>query len=80
MHAAVPAIEIADDADALSIGGPNREVHAGGRAERQAVGPELVPGAVVRPFGKQVEIVAAQDGAERESVIDLVDLDRKSVV
>ena len=42
MDAAVPAVEIADEADAIGVGRPHREVHAGGRADDDAVRAELL--------------------------------------
>ena len=35
VDASVPAVEVADDADALGVGRPDGEVHAGGRAQRR---------------------------------------------
>ena len=57
---AVPPVEIADRADALCIGRPDGEVHAGRAVDRHAMGPEPFPHAVVGPLGKEVEIEIAQ--------------------
>ena len=45
--AAVPAVEVADYADAIRVGRPHREMHAGGRALHDAVRAKLLEGAVM---------------------------------
>ena len=71
MRAAVPAIEVADDADALRVGRPDGEVHAGDAADRQAMGAELLPRAVVRPLAEQVQIEVGEDLAELIGIDDV---------
>src|SRR5205814_8670961 len=52
--APVPSIEIADDADALRVRCPDREVHAGQPFDGDAPAAEFLPRAVMRPFGEQM--------------------------
>ncbi len=60
MHAAVPSIEIADDADPLRIRRPHRKVHTGDVADRRHVRAKLLPRAVMRALSKEVQIVVRQ--------------------
>src|SRR5262249_26364166 len=62
--ALAPAFEVADDVDAVRVGGPDREVdaqHAAGRriAPRD-VRSEAVVRARVRPFREQVDVDVAE--------------------
>ena len=71
VRAAVPAVEVADDADALRVGRPDREVHAGDAVDRQAMRAELLPRAVVRPFAEQMQIEVGEDLAELVGIDDV---------
>ncbi len=57
MAAGIPVVEIADDADALRVGGPDGEVHAFDTADVAEVGAELGVALPVRAFAQQVQIV-----------------------
>jgi hypothetical protein len=72
MDASVPPVEVADDTDPLRVGRPHREVHAGDAANRHHLRAELVPHAVVRAFGEQMQVVVGEDLAELIRVDDLV--------
>ena len=71
VHAPVPVVEVADDADARGVGGPDGEVDAFGRAERHRVGAELVVNPGVVAFAEQIEIVVGdrrvRSGTDRRS-------------
>ena len=47
VDAPVPAVEVADQADAIGVGRPDGEMHAGGRADVDAVRAELLERAMV---------------------------------
>ncbi len=64
MRAAVPLIEIADDADALRVGRPDAELHAGDAVDFADVRAELVERAVMRAFGEKMQIEIAEEGRE----------------
>ena len=70
VDAAVPAVEVADQADAIGIGRPHREVDADGRADRDPVRAELVERAIVRPFAEQVQIEIGQHTAVAIRVVE----------
>jgi hypothetical protein len=53
MDSPVPSIKVANHADAIGIRGPDREMHAGRRAERDPVGTELLEDAMVIPSPKR---------------------------
>ena len=74
VHAPVPVVEVADDADAGGVGGPDGEVDAFGRAERRRMRAELVvdPGMVA--FAEQIEIVVGDDASEAVRIVDLGDV------
>ena len=74
VHAAVPAVEVADDADAIGVGRPHREVHAGRAADRDAVRAELVERAMVRAFAEQVQIEIGEHAAVAIRIVDLDDV------
>ena len=71
MGTAVPPIETADHADALRVGGPDRKMHTRHHADRHAVRAESLPGAVVRPLGKQMQVDVAQDLAKLVGIDDI---------
>ena len=77
MRAAVPLIEIPHHAHALRGRRPDREVHAGGGADGQAVRAELLEGAMMRPLAEQVEVVFRQHPAV---AIRVVHLERRPAV
>ena len=72
MDASVPAVEIADHADALGVGRPDREVDAVGVADAQRVRAELVVDPGVVPFAEQIEIEIGDDAAVPVRIVDLV--------
>ena len=61
MPAAVPVIEIADDADSLRIGGPDGEVDSAKPSMGSDMGTEPLVIAVVRPFAEQVQVKIGED-------------------
>ncbi len=69
--AAVPAVEVADHADAIRVGRPHREMHAGGRALRDAVRAELLERAVVGALAEQVQIEIGQHAAVAIRIVEL---------
>ena len=71
MHAAVPRVEVADDADAIGVGRPHGEVHTGGRPERDPMRPELLERAMVRAFSEQMEIEIREHPAVPKRIVDL---------
>ena len=71
MDAAVPAVEVADDADARGVRRPDREVHAGGAAERHRVRAELVVDAGVLAFAEQIEVVVGEHPPVAIRIVDL---------
>ena len=71
MHAAVPPVEITDQADAIGIGRPDREVHAGRRADADAMRAKLLERAMVRPFAEQMQIEIGEDAAIAIRIVDL---------
>src|SRR5215813_3894525 len=60
MDAAVPAVEIADDADAFCGWSPDSEVRAGDSVDGLCVRAELFVGVVVAAFGHEVKIEIAE--------------------
>ena len=71
MHAAVPAVEVADHAHALRVGRPHGEVHAGDAADRHHVRAELLPRAKVRALAEQVQVEVGEDLTELIGIDDL---------
>src|SRR5690242_11164379 len=60
MNAAVPMIEIPDDADASCAGGPDREVNAPNAFERYDMGAEFLVSVIVAAFAHEVEVEFAE--------------------
>jgi len=56
----VPAVEIADDGDALGVGGPDAEKRAGRPLRLAETGAELVVKAAVAAFVEEVEVVVRE--------------------
>ena len=71
MRAAVPSIEIADDADALRIRRPDGKVHALHAAHRHAMGAKPLPGAIVSALGEQMEVEVGQNRTEPVRITDV---------
>ena len=69
--AAVPAVEVADQADAVGVRRPHGEVHAGGRPDDDAMRAELLERTVVRPLAEQVEIEVREHAAVAIRIVDL---------
>ncbi len=67
----MPAVEVADDAHPIGVGGPDREVRAGGVADRQRPRAELLEGAVVRALAEQVQIELAHHLPVAIRIVDL---------
>ena len=61
MDAAVPAVEVANDTDALCAGSPDREVNAPNAFQRYDVSAEFLVSVVMAAFAHEVEIEFAQD-------------------
>ena len=76
MHAAVPPVEVADDADALRVRRPDAEVRALCITDAHQVRAELVVDAGVLALREQVAVVLGDDAAV---AIGIVDLDRMPV-
>ena len=70
MPAAVPAVEVADHADAIRVGRPDREVHAGRAADRHRVRAELVVDAGVLALAEQVEVEVGEHAAVAIRIVD----------
>ena len=66
--AAVPAVEISDDADPLGVGCPDGEGGAGDVADGAGVGAEDIVEGVVGAFGEVVDILFPEDVPERIGV------------
>jgi hypothetical protein len=60
----VPAVEVADYADTIRIGRPNRERDTTFPFMSEAVGAELFIDAFVPAFGEQMKIDVAESGRE----------------
>ena len=71
MRSSVPAVEIADDADAVGVRRPHREMHADRRARVHAMRAQLLVGAIVRALGEEVQIEVAQDPAVAIRIVNL---------
>ena len=74
VHAAVPAVEVADDADALGVRRPHREVHADRRPDADAMRAELLERAVMRALAEQVQVEVAEHAAVAIRIVDLDDV------
>src|SRR5262245_8955755 len=61
VRAAVPPIEITDDADALRVRSPHGEVNAREAVNGQSPAAKLLPGPIVRPFREQMEVEVPQN-------------------
>ena len=58
--AAIPDVEVADDADALGVRRPDGEVHAGDAVDRAQVRAEPLVAPPMRAFAEQVQVVVGQ--------------------
>src|SRR5256885_1923039 len=67
---AIPAVEIADDADPLRVRRPDGEVNALGVADLAKMSAEVFVKLVVIPFGKQMQIHLADDQAVAVGIAD----------
>ena len=74
MHAAVPAVEVADHADALGIGRPDREARPGDAAALLDVAAQRAPGLAQAPLVEQIQIMPAQHRRERVGIVQLAHL------
>src|SRR5262249_61080620 len=63
MHAAVPQVEVADDADAFGVGRPDGEVHAVGLADAHQVRAELLVDTRMAALCGQAEVGLGDDAA-----------------
>src|SRR5262245_36393169 len=71
MDAAVPAVEIANDADAARIGRPNSPVNTTHACELADMRSHFFVGAEVCPFAKQVQIKIGEQRGKRVGVLGL---------
>ena len=69
MAAAVPGVEIADDADAGGVGCPDGEIDSFHAVDRAQLGPQPLVEAPVPPFVQQVQIVVGQQGRKCVGVV-----------
>ena len=60
MAAAVPVVEVADDADAPGVRRPDGEVRAADAIDLADLGPELLVTAEQLPFAEQVQVEIGQ--------------------
>ena len=74
VDAAVPAVEVADHADAIGVRRPHREMHAGGRPDADAMRAELLEHAMMRAFAEQMQIEIGQHAAVAVGIVDLDDV------
>ncbi len=70
MLAAVPTIEIADDADAAGRRSPDGEIHAGDTVDSFQVSTEFFVGVVMAAFGHQVKVEVAELEGEGVRIIN----------
>ena len=71
MSAAVPVIEIADDADPLRVGSPDGEVNSAKALMGSEMGTEPLVIAVVRPFAEQVQVKIGEDRPKEIGIDEL---------
>ncbi len=72
MGAAVPSVEVADDADPVGVGCPDGELHARDAVHRPRVGAEEAVGVPVASLAEQVQIKVAELGREAVGVAMMV--------
>ena len=72
--AAVPPVEVTDDADAVGVGRPDAEMHAVRAADREQVRAQLVVDARVLALREQVDVVLGDDAAVAVGIVDGRDL------
>ena len=65
MDAAIPEIEIANDADAPRVGRPHSEMHAAHAFNLAHVRAQLFVFLIVRAFAEKMQVVLGQHGRER---------------
>ena len=71
MDAAVPAVEVADDADPDRVRRPDGEMHAGDAADLQRMRAELLVDAGVVALAEQVHVEVGEDPPEAVGILDL---------
>jgi len=76
MKSAIPIVEIADDADALGVRGPDGEACAGDAVDGAEMGAEFVVDAAFVAFAEQIEIGFAKSWQEGISIAGAMDLPR----
>ena len=75
VDAAVPAVEVADHADAIGVGRPHaRNATPVVVPTVDAVRAELLEGAEVRAFAEQMQIEVGEDAAVAIRIVDLDDV------
>jgi len=77
--AAVPPIEVADDAAALRVRRPNGEAHARDPVDLGRMRAELLVEAAVATLGEEIDVDLAQDRSEAIGVVDDVAVDVEPV-
>jgi hypothetical protein len=68
--AAIPAVEVADHAHGIGIGGPDGEVDTGDASDRMQLRAELLVALPVAAFAEQVEVIVGQHRGERIGVVE----------
>src|SRR5438105_6391777 len=71
MAAAIPRIEIANDANAAGVRDKHREGHAGHAVQRHWVRTELVVERKVIAIAEQMEVEIGQDGRKAVGILEL---------
>jgi hypothetical protein len=74
VNAAVPAVEVADHADAVGVGGPHGEMDPGRRSDRDAMRAEFLKGAVVGALAEQMQVVIGEHAAVAVGVVEFDDV------
>ena len=71
MHTSVPPVEIPDDAEAISVGRPDREMHPGRGPDTDAVRAEALERPVVRAFPEQMQVEVRQHPSVTVRIVNL---------
>ena len=67
--ASIPTIELADDAHARGVGGPDDEMDPGHTVHRFQMRAHGLIGLIETSFGKQMEIELREQGLERVGIV-----------
>ena len=74
MNTPVPVVEVADDADAVGVGGPDGEVDTGDTVHGERVRTQLVEDPSVVAFTEQIEVVILNHAAVSIRIVQLDDV------